>query len=195
MAINIKVSMKFNAGNVGNAYNVFCCEFNAVGSPTDASVLSLMEDWMESIYNPIKGFMSEAYVANGARVSEIDETGAVVRVIGTISPAISGTAVNDPNSGPTSMSGFARTNVPKVRGSKRFPGVTDTNVVGQLLTNAAVSALADAVAAWIGMPGLPLFYRAGVISSKALGFAPFSGTGAVTNVPGTQVTRKPFRGA
>lgn len=196
MAAQYSINVSFNAGNVGKAYNVFYMEWNTIGSPPDSLVLSTALQWVNRVYSALRPVMSQSYVHAGTRVDEVDDLGVVVRHIGTISPTVNGTAVADANSGPTAMSGLARTAIPKVRGSKRFPGVTEVGVSGQLLTNVAASALAQAVADWLAVDNTGTsFWRPGVMSSLMSSFVPFSNSGMVTNVPGTQVTRKPFRGA
>jgi len=196
MAAVYSVNVKFNAGNTGVAHNVFYFQYTNLGQPTDAGVLSAASSWVARIYAPLRDIMSTAYVGQGVRVDLLDADGHVDRHIGTVNPVVSGNSGNDANSGPTAMSGLARTAIPRVRGSKRFPGIIDTQVVGQLLINNAVGRLAQAVGEWlVADTTFPVGYQAGVWSTRENMFIPFGASGMVTNVPGTQVTRKPFRGA
>jgi len=196
MAAVYSVNLKFNAGNTGVAHNVFYMQYTNLGQPPDAGVLNMAQSWLNRVYAPLRNFMSTSYVSQGARVDLLDADGRIDRHIGTVSVVATGNSGNDPNSGPTSMSGLARTGIPKVRGGKRFPGIIDTKVAGLLLTNDAVGAMAQAVAEWlVADTSFPFGYQSGVWSTRENMFIPFSASGMVTNVPGTQVTRKPFRGA
>lgn len=198
MTMYIKIAASWNMGSLGIAQNTYTLRWSGAINPLDSVLLSAMSAYLTSIYvtSGLTGVMHSSCTSLGAQVSEITASGALVRIIGGISPAISGTSGGDMNAGPTAMSGTARTNVPKVRGSKRFPGVIDSGVVGQLLTNSVMSFLVAAVSRWIsGAGSTGGNYVAGVPSTRTGGWVDFNLTGLVKNVPGTQVTRKPLRGA
>jgi len=156
-----------------------------------------MDTWMTRIYNTsgLRTVISTAFTLISCIVTEHTSTGQLIREVGGISPVISGTSSGDSSAGPTAMSAQANTNTPKARGGKRFPPPVDTVVVGQLLTNTALSLLASAASYWLA-PGLGGInpWESGIFSTFAGGFVPFNGTGTVRNIPGTQTTRKPGRG-
>ena len=92
---------------------------------------------------------------------------------------------------------MARTGIPRVQGRKRLPGIVESAQFDGLFANALLNALAQAALVYIlGLTGWPeISYFPGVPSSKTASWQRFEGTGTVTNIPGTQVTRKPGRGA
>lgn len=194
-ATTYKISVTLNAGGRGKAVNVFYARNVAATQPSDAVVIATLTGWVGSIFSALRPWISNTYTHMETLVQAIDNNGTVIRNVGTGTAAVAGTAVGDPSAGTTAMSMMARTNVPKVRGSKRIAGLIDSGVVGQLLTNAALAALASAVSQWVLGPGAGSQFFPGVHSTTLPGFVNFSGVGVVTNVPGTQVTRKPGRGA
>lgn len=194
-ATTYKVTVRINAGNRGQAVNVFYARNVAATQPSDSVVISTLTGWIGSIFSPLRPWLSNTFTHLETLVQAIGNDGVVTRNIGTGTSAVSGTAVGDPSAGPTAMSMLARTNVPKVRGSKRIAGVIDSAVVTQVLTSAALSALAAAVSQWVVGPGAGSQFFPGVHSTTLPGFVNFSGVGVVTSIPGTQVTRKPGRGA
>ena len=189
-----RVDVRFNMQNLGSGVNVFWFEWGNVENPT--SFLGAVTDWVESMYEPLVGFIDSGCVFADAQVVSVDVEGETIEVIGSITPNISGTSNTEQLPSTSAASAMARTGTPKVQGRKRIPGIVEGAQIDALFTNPIVTAMAQFVVAWILGPagfGLPDAV-AGVLSSKLLDFAGFSGSGTVTNVPGTQVTRKPLRG-
>lgn len=191
----LKTTLTLNRGNQGVAMNTF---FHSTGadSPSWSTISAALTTYINNLYAPMRNFMSTAMTLISCTVEEVNSAGEVIGLLGSITPTVDGNSANDMNSGPTAMTIGARTLYPKIRGSKRFAGVTDGNVVNQLLTNAALNGLAQAAAAYITVYSSGgVNFSPGVISTTLPGFAHFSLTGAwAKNIPGTQVTRKPGRG-
>jgi len=190
----LRVNMRFSQQSLGSAVNVYHMEYNPTAS--DAAILAECESWMEDIYTPLRSFMDAGCQFASGQVLEVDGLGFTIRVIGSIAPNVSGTATGDQLALPTALSAFVRTEFPKVKGSKRFPGIGETWQTDGLFVNTIINALIQAVLAWAGSRGsiLTLLWTPGVISGQQGDFVPFEGTAVVTNIPGTQVTRKPLRG-
>ena len=194
MAFVYKAVVTTNLNNLSTAQNSFVGQFNAAIAPTDGAILAIFEDWIELIWDSLRGQIDSGCVRTGGTVDEINNaTGEVIRHVGNISPVMDGQATGDSNVHTVAGSMFARTNVPGVRGSKRIAGLTETNTVDGLFNNAILAALTTAATRWIAGPGV-LLWRGGVWSSKMSSFVPFANQGGTTNVPGTQTTRKIGRG-
>lgn len=192
-----RVNIRFNQQNLGTAINTFTCiqEFGEILN--DATLLNDMTSWMEDIYDPLLSLMDTGFQFASGQVLEMGEDGSIVRIVGSISPDISGTANSDQLALPTAASAFVRTNEPKIRGSKRFSGFCEPNQADGLFDNALLNAMALAVIAWASNRGsvLTALYEPGVLSTSLETFVRFAGTAVITNIPGTQVTRKPGRGS
>lgn len=191
--------------------NDFFSTVGGLGVPSDSEVLSQHENWMEQIYTYLQGFMS-ATLAQGTHQVDVVElegvynpdpelnTSKVVTVanVGFITPGFNFTATGEAYSAIVTGAATANTAVPGVRGRKSFGGFSEAYlgangvIVGTLLT-----ALANATAEWLQGPpaGGSSTYAAGVLSHSLGEFAPFNGTGAVTNNPGTAVRRRIGRGS
>jgi len=190
----LRVNLRFSQQNLGSAVNVYHMEYNPTA--TDSQILSETTDWMEDIYSPLRSFMDAGCQFASGQVLEVNGLGETIRVIGSITPTVSGTVSGDQLALPTALSAFVRTGFPRVKGSKRFPGIGESWQSDGLFFNTLINALVQAVLAWAGSRGsiLTLLWTPGVISGQQGDFVPFEGTAVVTNIPGTQVTRKPLRG-
>lgn len=190
-----QVSIRFSQQALGSAVNVFWFE---AGIQSDVpQFLSDVADWVEDMYDTLRPHMDQGTVFASGAVNRMNINGTIAEVMGSINPVISGQDSGQQLALPTAGSVFARTGEPGVRGSKRLPGIVEDVLVDGLFTNAILQAMLSFAASWILGPsafGVGGAF-AGVLSSKLEAFAPFSGSGATTNVPGTQVTRKPLRGS
>lgn len=196
MADNYKIRVQYNLAGLGVSTNVFWVQ-NTIGvSPPDNLLLDALEGWVEDIYTGLAAFMSDEHTFRDGIVDEVDAAGLVIRTVGSIAPNIDGQNVNDTTALTTAGSSFVRTAVPRVKGSKRWPGLVEAGTINGLFTNQFLAAIAEATLVWLAGPGAEILLGlvAGVISEKAGDFVPFADSGVATNVPGTQVTRKPLRG-
>lgn len=196
MAKTYQVTVVLNNGSVGQMLNKFTCHNAAATVPVDSVVLSHMTQWINNIFATLRPFLGVDVTHSSSWVSEMNANGTVARLVGFITPTVSGTGGADGEPGQVALSMSPRTAVPKVRGGKRFSGVVENSIVAKLFVNSALSAGAAAFAYWasgVAFPGVAT-YVAGVLSSKVGGFVPFAGGGTLKNVPGTQTTRKALRG-
>lgn len=197
MATVYKATLVFNANNHGVAMNSFVWKYSGLVPLTDNDAVGYTEDWLVDIFAPLRPLMDSGYALMSGVLDEIDPaTGLIVRHVGGLSPSVSGSNNADMLPAPDAGSALARTNIPRVRGMKRFGGFVEGQQTDGLFINSLVSALATATANWLlGPNNGTTGFNSGVWSSKAADFVPFANTGMVTNVPGTQVSRKPGRGA
>jgi len=197
MATNYKVEVRFNNQNLGSAVNVFYAQDTNVTPDPDQDVLDRMETWIQNVYGSLRPLMDTGFVFASGRVLEVDNLGVLVRIIGGINPDISGLVTAQTLTLPAAGSATARTATPRVQGRKRFGGLVEGSLLDGLYDNALLTALGTALIQWLIGPGFGIVasWLSGVISSKLENFAPFDDNGLVTNIPGTQVTRKPGRGS
>lgn len=197
MASYYQVRLALAFGALGVLQNTFAIEYSGAIAPADSGILTNMTTWMNRIYgnSSLRDYYADNITLKECVVTEHDVAGVLLRIVGGISPTVSGNSNVDSSALTTTMTGSGKTNQPKVRGSKRFPTPIDSVVVDGLLLNAAVGALAQATANWIapGLGGVFPWYS-GVFSEAVGHFVRFNGIGVVRNIPGTQVTRKPGRG-
>jgi len=192
-----KVNVRFNLFSLGSAVNVFYCRQSTGTLSGDSTVLAALEDWITAILTPAATITKSTVTLAGAQVLQVNAAGVTQRIVGNITPTWSPAGTGDSLALPTAGSLFARTNTPKVRGAKRVPAFTEGYQSDGLFNNTVVTVLAGYALAWLLGPagfGLPESV-AGVVSSAVVDFVPFNGTGAATNIPGTQTTRKPLRGS
>jgi len=194
-----KATLRWNNGVLGKVQNTFSFKHNALTQDSDTVLLANVSAWMTGIYvtSGLRNIMHTSVVFSDGGLDQVSATGDIIRHVGGFGDAnLSGQSTGESMPGPVAMAATARTNTPKVRGSKRFPPPVEGAVAEGLLTNSAMSFLVAATTRWIAgytVLGVPR-YVAGVFSSQVSSFVPFNGTGLVTNIPGTQVTRKPGRG-
>ena len=195
MAKYFKVDVFYNMASLGKGLNVY--HFSLPEPvPTNAVIKTGVRDWLTAALTPLRSVSATSLTMLNARISEVNGAGVKVRNVGDITPTFTATYSSDILPLPASGSCLFRTDVPKVHGSKRIPGLAEGTTSGALFSNITMTAMAGYVLALLlgpngfGLPGAV----AGVISSAIVDFVPFNGSGQTTNVVGTQVTRKPLRG-
>lgn len=190
-----KIIVTFNNHNLGKAVNVFHFR-NASGGPTDNQLRDVASGYIEDFYGTMTALLDGNLVFMDAQLVEVDLADEVVRVLGSLTPTITPSGSGDMLSLTTAGSIFARTSLAKARGSKRIPGIRENQLLGALFDNAILNAMVNAALVYISDRGsvLTWIFRPGVISVVNAAWADFSGTAVVTNIPGTQVTRKVGRG-
>lgn len=191
-----RVNLKFNMASLGRGMNVF--HFEIPGTvPSNTVIKNAVNGWLAAILTPVATMTADSVTMIGANILEVSNLGVTIRNVGETVPAWSPAKTDDVLPLTSAGSVFMHTDVPKVHGSKRVPGFSDVTTTGGLFTNSPLTALAGYLLpillgpAGFGLPGAV----AGVISSAALSFVPFSGSGVATNIVGTQTTRKPLRGS
>lgn len=194
MATTYKIALKFNLANITVGMNVFYMSVQDSFPGGDSALLALAEDWMDAVWSPMRNFIDSGVTLLTAHLYELnDATGEVVRIVGTFAPVVNGNIAGNALPFVDAGSIFARTAIPRVRGTKSIAGFGQAASLEGLFTNAALAGLAAATAAWLAGPP-SLLAEGGVWSSKVLGFVPFVNGGGATNVPGTRVSRRPGRG-
>ena len=191
-----KISAKWNQQNLGTAINVFHFEENS-GTPTDASLLARAAEYLEDVYNPLVSGMDTGCVFMSGQLSQVAANGETIRIVGSITPTFNAQLGGDQLALTSAASIMARTGDPKARGSKRMPGISEAMQSDGLFSNALLAKLALSALAYVIDGGNILTWISyqGVLSTVSQTFKRFSGTAVITNVPGTQVTRKPLRGS
>lgn len=200
-------------GNNGQLYaNTFYTQCKEASGVADSTVLAELEDWIEAVFGSINGKVDAGVSFGDCSVDVVEVTGVydpdpalntakvtVVRPVGFITPGIANGATGEEYSGVDTITIIPATNVSKTRARKSLSGFTEAFVDQQLLINALLSDAIFFGVQWVlgpsGLPGIVSEWLAGTLSLRLDLFAAFTGTFTITNVPGTQVTRKIGRGA
>jgi len=190
-----RITLKFNQQSLGAAINVFYFR-NSAGTPTDAQIRTVATDYLNDIFSDLRGSMDAGCSLSSCQVDEVNLGNETIRSLGSITPTVSGTASGDQLSLFTAGSMFARTDRAKTRGSKRLPGISESRHSDGLFDNTLVNALVTAALAYFAERGsvLTWIFQPGVISLLDNTWHALRGSAVVTNVPGSQVTRKVGRG-
>lgn len=190
-----RITLKFNQQSLGSAFNVFYFR-NSVGSPTDTQIRTVATDYINDIFDTLRNSMDAGCTFSSCQIDEVNLANETIRSLGSITPTVSGTASGDQLSLFTAGSMFARTDRAKTRGSKRLPGISEGRHVDGLFDNTLITALVNAALAYFSERGsvLTWIFQPGVISLIDNTWHALSGSAVVTNVPGSQVTRKVGRG-
>lgn len=195
-----RATLTWNLGALGVAQNTYHFRHDALTADSDTVLRANVMAWMTGIYvtSGLRNVMHTSIQFASGQLDEVTQTGDLVRHIGGFGDAtLSGQSGGDTEPGIVSMSVSGRTNTPKVKMGKRFPPPVDGGVLSSLFINSVLSFMVAATVRWLTgytVLGVPR-YVAGVISTKTGGFVDNNGTGLVYNIPGSQVTRKPGRGA
>lgn len=196
MAGIFRVITTWNMNDRGIGHNVFYAVNNAPGTPPDANILAVMDEWLDRMFSTIAPvYISDTWHNISNQVSLLSPLGNVIREIGGLSPIWSGGSPIEPVAEPTTISITARTAVPRVRARKSISGGTEQYMTDGLWVNAAVNAASEFLNWWLNLTAIDPQWAGGTISSKVSNFVPFNGSGVVKNIPGTMVTRKPGRGS
>lgn len=191
-----QVVVTHNQQNLGIAQNKYWFEAPPE-LPGNPLWLAAVGSWMDAIYSPLQSSLDSGFVSMGVSIDMVDNDGSVLTHMGTTNPAISGTNAGDQLALTTALTLTARTFAPKIRGSKRIGGAEEGTQKDGLFLNGMLTAGVTAAIQWVlGPAGFGIAgAQAGVLSRTYQAFYPFTGSLQVTNIPGTQVTRKPGRGA
>jgi len=190
-----KVEVKFNQQNLGSALNVYWFQIEGT-QPTNTQIKAGVTNWIESIYAPLVPTMDAGCTFSSCRITVVDTDGNTIGEVGDITCDISGSQSGHQLTLVAAASAFARTLVGKIQGRKRFPGISEDRNTDGLFDNVLLNALAQAALEWVATFAISTFFgHPGVLSLSTGTFKQFTGTAVITNVPGTQVTRKPLRGS
>lgn len=192
-----RANVKFNMQNLGSGVNTFVFEIPGGTQPSNNEIRQAVKDWIEDLYDEIKTQMDNGCTFASGQIVRLASDGTTDALIGGFSADISGTADGSQLASTTAASMYARTDLAGIRGSKRIPGIFEGAQDNALFDNSLLVDLAFFAGKMLFnffvtfiLEGVP-----GVWSTREQAFVPFSDTAVVTNVPGTQVTRKPGRGS
>lgn len=190
--------------------NTFFSQITGIVEPTDAEILSSHEDWMEQIYAYLAPWMDNSLGQGSHQVDVVELAGVynpnpvlntskvvTVRNVGYINPAFNPTQAGEQYNAIATGVATAKTATPGVRGRKGFGGFTEGGLAEGVFNGSNLTALANAAVEWIqGPPAIDLsIFASGVLSHSLGEFAPFTGSGSVTNNPGTAIRRRIGRGS
>jgi len=164
------------------------------GATDDERTLDDMEDWTTNVWHPDwEGLAATVAEIIGIAVDVLNTDGTVARNIGTRTLALNGTVVSETGAPAVSAYIKADTALPKTRGSKYIPGLSEGDVNGGFLSVAVLGDVAllllDYVTPYTGVSA-STSYLPGVLSRTIDTFVEFSGSGSFTDVPAYQRRRK-----
>jgi len=193
----LRIVIQYGIPAASTMLNVFYAR--CTDSVSDENVLL---DWVEwatdewgAAWDNMGALLAEI---NQVSVDVVDFEGHVLANIGSEVLAIPGTVDFDPAAGGVAAYMKADTEIPKTRGSKYIPGLTEDNIDGGFFDVTILGELAvlfvKYLTDWIGAAGGKT-YQMGVPSRTLLEFVPFEGGGTFTDVPAYQRRRKPGVGS
>lgn len=181
-------------GSVAN--NVFM--FVLKNSPDDGDLFADVLEWVGTELGPLwQDIAATAVQLYAAYVDIILGNGHVSRDLGGELVELDGEQGGDPTEPGSSFNLTAYTDVPKSRGRKFFPGLSDSNIVGGVLDSNVLAKLAELafvyITTFVGTNGSTL--APGVLSRVTETFNEFNGNVLFGDVPRSQRRRQPDVGS
>jgi len=174
------------------ALNVFYHLYTGSGN-TDASALGTMDAWFTAVWGP-------DWQQLGSNQAEMDFIECdVINPDGTVARNLGAQAINLTGSDPNSTGGAAvsayllgYTDLPKQRGSKYLPGISEAVYNNNLFTAGALVDMAALLASYLSVinPGQVNEFTPGILSKTLETFVPFIGNGLIDAQPAYQRRRK-----
>lgn len=188
----IRLVIHYSQPNAGDCQNVFHFELTDEDA-TDARVLDDLTDWVTEVWGPDWADIA-ASVANleYIDVDVVNAAGEVLRNIGGAIIDIAGDSVTQVTSAAVSAYILAYTTLPKQRGSKYIPGLSEDAVASGTINPAYLGQMAILLADYLADIVVAESARlvAGVLSKKLASFIPFLTSGAIEALPAYQRRRK-----
>jgi len=187
----LRATLRYTYPAAGIALNIFEWTYGGIDRE-DVDFLADFGEWANDWsgrWNDLAAVDSEL---DAMDVVAIDNTGQVIRDLGTFLLNVSGTEIGTVS--PAAVSGYllANTAIPQVRGSKYVPAMAESAIDGGEFDAAAivdlVLLLATYVTPFVLDGGGTVF--PGVLSSKTAAFELFTGLGGVETLPAYQRRRK-----
>lgn len=188
----IRVAVHYTQPNASDIMNVF--HFVLSGSDiTNASLRDALDTWIDTVW----GSVWDGLASSQAEIDRFEAD--IVAADGTVLETIGGSSVNHAGTVggevmPPGVAGYimAYTDVPKARGSKYVPGLSETNTTGGTLTSGALTLLANLLVLYLSTAsvGGGASIVPGVLSKALSEFLPFSNAGTVDDRPAYQRRRK-----
>lgn len=188
----IRVATHYVQAGGGDIMNVF--HFRIAGSaPSDESVLEDMTIWLDEEWGARWRVRADQNCTlSHFEIDVVNPDGTVARNIGGailgIAGAVAGGALPAGNAGYL----LAYTAIPKARGSKYVPGVSETDSAASGLSVEYIANLALLLAVYLApiVSGNGATYQPGVLSKTLEAFVPFLVSGAIDNLVAYQRRRK-----
>lgn len=193
----IRVGLRYAAPNSSIMENIFHYVVTGVGS-TDEDVLDRIEIFLNDGWgDKWKDLAADAVTLEDASVDVVNVDGTVVRAIGVILLGIAGTLIPGVTSAAVSAYMLLKTVIPKVRGVKYVPGLSEQVIEDGILSAAGLVDIAFLLiqyGAELGIGG-NTDLKPGVPSKSTNVFVEFEDTGLIEDVPAYQRRRKPHVGS
>ena len=138
--LRVVASFLWTDGNVNQ--NVFNCEVSGGGGPyPDSDVLDDMEDWLDGMYLPLVGNLSDEIDGNEVIVYKWDSVGLDWDEVGSQSWTFNPSSINEQL--PRGVAGLVRlwSADPDVQGKKYIPGLTEAGLTDGLFSAGTITQL------------------------------------------------------
>lgn len=193
----IKLTLSYVYANASVANNVFIWSLGNLATE-DVDVVDAIELWVTAFWGPAwQGIASSAAeLVNGA-VDVMNPDGTVAANLGIFPINLVGSDGAPVTSAAVSGYLLAQTELPKARGSKYLPGVSEGAIGNGEFTPAAIADLSAALLAYLAniqVVGAGKLFP-GILSRTLGAFVPFNATGSVESIPAYQRRRKPYVGS
>jgi len=188
----LRVALHYTMPEAGDCMNVF--HFAITGSVADdADVDAAATEWATSIWGARWALLAgSAASLSHADFDIINTDGTVARNIGSAILNIAGTVGGDVLPAAAAAYILAYTTVPKARGSKYVPGITEADSVAGALSVGALADMALLLGHFLSpyTAGVGITLSPGVLSLTLATFIPFIMSGAIDTVVAYQRRRK-----
>lgn len=188
----VRVALHYTQPNAGDCMNVF--HFRLSGTVgDDADVLDgIVDGWLAYWHLLWKSIAASSAVLSHLDADVINIDGTVDRNLGSAIVNVAGTVGGEVTSAAVSGYLLAYTPIPKARGSKYIPGMSEVGVAAGAFTTGVQTVLTQLLilyaSQYVGTGGLRL--NPGVLSLVLAEFIDFLGTGLIETLPAYQRRRK-----
>lgn len=193
------LELAFDDGNI--MQNVFWFLTQFVANQDDNVVAGAVEDWLDTILQPLDEWMSDTLSINQTELNEMvwdeeEEVWEVDRFVGTLDPTATFAETNELLPYQNAAVLVANTGRPKSRGRKSFGGLTEIAQDAGILVPSLLTNMATALNWYLSDETISAGNEliSGVASTVTGLFLPFT-DGIVNDVMGSQRRRKPGVGA
>lgn len=193
----LRATVNYIIPNASAVQNVFYWRLDIANIP-DADVLTFFDDWFTNDWGSRwADVASQNAVLSTVDLMVVNGDGTVLRSVGTAIIGLTGTVVSETTSAAVSAYLSADTALPKTRGRKYVPGVSESGVLNGLFDVATVANLILLLTEYLAdfNPQGNAIFKPGVLRTAINLFQAFTGSGEVVDVPAYQRRRKPGVGA
>lgn len=193
----VRLTLFYTAAAASVANTVFNFVGTTAGSD-DTDVLDALEDWIDTFWAPAwADLASDSSELEGFSVDKMNLDGTVAANIGTGDTNVAGTQVADTSTAAVAGYLLAQTELPKQRGSKYIPFLSEGATVDGKLNATALTDMALLLVSYLATINVSGGGKLapGVLSRTLVEFVPFLPQGTVNDVPAYQRRRKPFVGS